>query len=95
MVKVATADITKDFVWKAMHLHGALGGSNEMAFGKYLGLAAMFGIADGPTEVHLASVAKALARDVEPHVGFFPSGHLPSRRAAARAKLASYLEAAA
>jgi acyl-CoA dehydrogenase len=95
MVKVATAQITKDIVWKAMHLHGALGASNEMSFGKYLGLAAMFGIADGPTEVHLASVAKALARGVEPHPGFFPSDHLPTRRAAARAKLATYLEAAA
>lgn len=95
MVKVATADITKDILWKAMHMHGALGTSNEMAFGKYLGLAAMFGIADGPTEVHLSSVARALTRDVEPHPGFFPSDHLPARRVAARAKLASYLEAAA
>ena len=53
--------------------------------------AAMFGIADGPTEVHLASVAKALTRGVEPHPGFFPSDHLPSRRTAARAKLAAAL----
>ena len=93
MVKVATADITKDIVWKAMHMHGALGTSNEMAFGKYLGLTAMFGIADGPTEVHLSSVAKALTRGVEPHPGFFPSEHLPTRRIAARAKLAKYVEA--
>jgi acyl-CoA dehydrogenase len=55
----------------------------------------LFGHADGPTEVHLASVAKALTRGVEPHPGFFPSQHLPTRRAAARAKLAPYLEAAA
>ena len=95
MVKVATADITRDIVWKAMHMHGALGTSNEMAFGKYLGLTAMFGIADGPTEVHLSSVAKALTRGVEPHPGFFPSEHLPTRRVAARAKLAKYTEAVA
>ncbi|MDZ4364990.1 acyl-CoA dehydrogenase family protein [Brevundimonas sp.] len=95
MVKVATADITRDIIWKAMHMHGALGTSNELPFGKWLGLAAMFGIADGPTEVHLSSVAKALSRGVEPWPGLFPREHLPTRRIAARAKLARYTEAAA
>jgi len=48
-------------------------------------------LADGPTEVHKVQVAKALTRVGVPYEGIFPSEHIPSRLAAARAKYADLL----
>ncbi|NWG52145.1 MAG: acyl-CoA dehydrogenase family protein [Hydrogenophilaceae bacterium] len=82
-LKVATATIAKDVVWRAMHLHGALGVSNEMPFAHMLMTAAMLGLADGPTEVHRSVVGRLVARQYQAAEGPNPSEHLPSRRAAA------------
>ena len=64
-LKVATANIAKDVVWRAMHLHGSLGVSNEMPFAHMLMTAAMLGLADGPTEVHRAAVRELQRHGVE------------------------------
>ena len=93
-LKVATANIAKDVVWRAMHLHGSLGVSNEMPFAHMLMTAAMLGLADGPTEVHRASVARMVLKGYKPAPGPDPSEHLPTRRATARAWLADALAAA-
>jgi acyl-CoA dehydrogenase len=50
------------------------------------------GIADGPTEVHKITLARQLLRQYSPVETLFPSGHLPTRREAARAQLAERLE---
>ena len=94
VVKVATANIAKDIVWRALHLHGSLGVSNEMPFAHMLMTAAMLGLADGPTEVHKASVARSLLKRHKPAPGPNPSEHLPTRLAKARALHASVLSAA-
>jgi acyl-CoA dehydrogenase len=86
MVKVACAEVSEKIVWRAMHLHGSLGVSNEMPFPHLLYMAAMLGLADGPTEVHKVSVARRVMKKVEPHVGFFPPDHLPTARRAALAE---------
>jgi len=44
-------------------------------------------IVDGPTEVHKMQVAKAYLKKAKPAEGLFPSEHLPTRLAAAKAKL--------
>lgn len=94
-LKVATANISKDVVWRAMHLHGSLGVSNEMPFAHLLMTAAMLGLADGPTEVHRSAVAKMVLKAYHPAPGPDPSEHLPTRRARARAQIAAQLAAMA
>ena len=82
-LKVATANIAKDVVWRAMHLHGSLGVSNEMPFAHMLMTAAMLGLADGPTEVHRSLVGRLVARQYKAADGPNPTEHLPTRRAEA------------
>ena len=82
-LKVATANIAKDVVWRAMHLHGSLGVSNEMPFAHMLMTAAMLGLADGPTETHRSVVGRLIARQYKPADGRNPSEHLPTRLAEA------------
>lgn len=93
-VKAAMPKVYHDVVQRAMHLHGALGVSNEMPFAGMLLAAEALGIADGPTEVHKITVARQLLRDVEPAEGLWPSQHLPALREAARERFAEALELA-
>jgi acyl-CoA dehydrogenase len=91
-VKVAMPKVYQDVVQRAMHIHGALGVSNEMPFSRMLIAAQVMGIADGPTEVHKVTIARQVLRDYEGVEGLWPTGHLPSRREAARKKLAHLIE---
>jgi acyl-CoA dehydrogenase len=91
-VKAAMPKVFHDVVQRAMHLHGALGVSGEMPFAGMLLGAQALGIADGPTEVHKITVARQILRDYEPVEGLWPSGHLPTRREAARERYAAALE---
>jgi len=52
----------------------------------------VMGIADGPTEVHKVTVAKAVLSQHQPAPGLWPTAFLPDRVAAARARFAEYLE---
>ena len=91
-VKVAMADVLHDVVRRALHVHGALGCSNEMPLiGMWL-VAPVMGIADGPTEVHKVTVAKAVLSQHKPSPDLWPTEFLPARVAAARARYAEYLE---
>ncbi|EHB55247.1 (R)-benzylsuccinyl-CoA dehydrogenase [Mycolicibacterium rhodesiae JS60] len=91
-VKVAMPQVLHDVVQRAMHLHGALGVSDEMPFVKMMVGAESLAIADGPTEVHKLTVARRTLKEYEPVDTLFPSQHIPTRRAAAQAKLAEMLE---
>jgi acyl-CoA dehydrogenase len=92
-VKVATPKVFHDAVVRTMHLHGALGVSNEMPLASMLLGSVALGIADGPTEVHKSTLAREVLKEHRPASGPWPSEHLPERRAAARAHFASLLEA--
>lgn len=91
-VKVAMPKVYHDVVLRAMHLHGALGVSNEMPFSRMLIGAEVMAIADGPTEVHKTTVARQVLREYKPVDDLFPSRHLPKLKAAAREKYAAYFE---
>ena len=91
-VKAAMPTVFFDVVQRAMHLHGALGISNEMPFAKMMVNAQVMAIADGPTEVHKITVARQVLKDYKAVDGLWPSGHLPARREAARARYAELLE---
>jgi acyl-CoA dehydrogenase len=91
-VKVAMPKVYHDVVQRAMHLHGALGVSNEMPFvGMMLGAEAL-AIADGPTEVHKVTVARQVLREYKPVDGLWPSAHIPTRREQARQRFAHLVD---
>ena len=91
-VKVAMPQVLHDVVQRAMHLHGALGVSDEMPFVKMMVAAQSLAIADGPTEVHKLTVARRTLKEYEPVDSLFGSQHIPTRRAAAQARLAKLIE---
>lgn len=91
MAKALTAKTYREIVVRTMHLHGALGLTNEMPMGHMFVEAMIMGIADGPTETHKLNVAKRLLRQCKPVEGLWPSSHIPSRLEAARKKLEQYL----
>jgi acyl-CoA dehydrogenase len=91
-VKVQTAEVLHDVVRRALHVHGALGCSNEMPLAGMWMTAPVMGIADGPTEVHKITVAKQVLRGRAPSPGLWPTEFLPERIAAARARYADLLE---
>jgi acyl-CoA dehydrogenase len=91
-VKVATPKTVMDVVYRAMHLHGSLGASNEMPFAGQLLMGVTLGIADGPTEVHKDTLARQVLKQHTPAPGLFPTAHLPTRRAEAVARYAEVLD---
>jgi acyl-CoA dehydrogenase len=91
-VKVAMPKVLHDVAQRALHLHGALGVSDEMPFAAMLLGSEVMGLADGPTEVHKITLARELLRGRPPAPGLFPTTHLPARRAAARDRYAELLE---
>ena len=91
-IKFLTPKVLQDIVYRAMHVHGALGVSNEMPFGGMWTAAAIMSVVDGPTEVHKITVAKEVLKGYKPAPGLWPTQHLPTKREAARAKLADHIE---
>ena len=91
-IKVAMPKVYHDIATTAAHLHGAMGVSNEMPFMGMVTSAMVMGIADGPTEVHKATVAKQVLKDYRPDQDLFPSYHLPKVRESARDKYATQLD---
>jgi len=91
-IKVVMPTVLHDIAQRALQVHGALGVSNEMPFSGMLVGASVMGLADGPTEVHKVTVARQVLRGYSPSDDLWPTQHLPKRLAAAREKLAEYLE---
>jgi acyl-CoA dehydrogenase len=91
-VKAATPGVLIDVVYRAMHLHGALGVSNELPLAKMWHSGPVLGVADGPTEAHKDVVARLLLKAAEPAGDrLFGSAHLPARLEAAQKKYAALL----
>jgi acyl-CoA dehydrogenase len=88
-VKAATPKTMIDVVYRALHVHGALGTSNELPLSRMWQGGPVLGIADGPTEAHKDVVARALLKAATPAADkLFGSEHIPARIEAARKKLA-------
>jgi acyl-CoA dehydrogenase len=90
-IKVATGTVMRDIVWRAMHVHGSLGVSNELPLAAMWHHSAVMATVDGPTEVHKIAIAKAVLRDYKPSPGLFPTAHLPPLVESARKKYAHLL----
>jgi acyl-CoA dehydrogenase len=92
VVKVLTPQVLHDIVYRALHIHGSLGTSNEMPLMGMWAMMPVMGIADGPTEVHKITIARQVLKEYQPSDGLFPSTHLPPRQEAARKRFADLLE---
>ena len=91
-IKFLTPKVQESIVFKAMHLHGALGVSNEMPFGSMWSGVPIMASVDGPSEVHKVTAAKEVLKGYKPVDGLWPSEWLPAKREAARAELEALLE---
>ena len=92
MCKVALTGVQHDILQRALHLHGSLGVTHETPLGEWWAGEPHLGLADGPTEVHKVTVSKQVLKGYKPAPGLFPTEHIPTRRAAARARYAHILE---
>ena len=92
VVKVLTPQVLHDIVYRALHIHGSLGTSNEMPLMGMWSMMPVMGIADGPTEVHKITIARQVLKEHQASEGLFPSMHLPPRQEAARKRFADLLE---
>jgi acyl-CoA dehydrogenase len=89
MCKVQMAKVYHDIVQRAIQLHGSLGVTLETPLADmWMGLPSL-ALADGPTEVHKAQVAKAYLKNAQPAAGLFPSEHIPTRLAALKESTAA------
>ncbi|WP_018332277.1 acyl-CoA dehydrogenase family protein [Actinomycetospora chiangmaiensis] len=94
-VKAAMPKVLADAAGRAIQIHGSLGISKELPFGKWVLESYHMGLADGATEIHKVNLAQALLRGTEPDDGLFPPYILPTRRAESRERYAEVLAAAA
>lgn len=94
-VKAAMPKVLADAAGRAIQIHGSLGISKELPFGKWVLESYHMGLADGATEIHKVNLAQALLRGTEPDDGLFPPYILPTRRAESRERYAQVLAAAA
>ena len=85
-IKVVMPKVVHDIAWRSMHVHGALGVSNEMPFFGDDPRRRVMGLVDGPTEVHKMTVAKQVLRDYRPTEGMWPSEWIPGKQEAAQAR---------
>lgn len=86
MCKVAMAKLYHDVVGNALELHGSLGISLDMPLANWFAGHWSLAFADGPTDVHRSQLARSYLRKTKPAEGMFPSEHIPTRLAAARAR---------
>ncbi|MCE5288862.1 MAG: acyl-CoA dehydrogenase family protein [Nocardiaceae bacterium] len=84
--KVEMARVVHDVVERSLHLHGALGASNETPLARLWQLVPTFGLMDGPTEVHQDVIARRVLRHHSAAEGDWPTQFLPDLTAAARAR---------
>lgn len=91
MCKVEMAKVYHDIVRRAIQIHGSYGVTNETPLANMWEGLLSLGLADGPTEVHKAQVAKAFLKKAKPSEGLFPTEHIPARRETVLARYANVL----
>jgi acyl-CoA dehydrogenase len=86
--KVLSFKVMRSVLDKAVHIHGALGTSNETPLGRLWQLVPGYGIWDGPTEAHVTTAARQILKGYAPSPGLWPTEWVPARLEAARQKYA-------
>ena len=90
-VKAAMPKVLHDVASRALQIHGSLGVSHEMPFASMVLESFHMGLADGATEVHQTTLARALLREHRGTSDLFPTRHIIRRRSEARERFAEVL----
>jgi acyl-CoA dehydrogenase len=93
LIKFYGAGVLHDVIDRALQAHGSLGYSTDLPLEAMYRYARAARIYDGPDEVHRQSVARQILRGYVPPADELPTEHVPTRRAAARERFASVLDA--
>jgi acyl-CoA dehydrogenase len=91
-IKAIMPKIVHDAVWRSMHVHGALGVSDQMPFGGMWWSAPIMSMVDGPTEVHKVTVAREVLKGYEPSDDLWPTQMTDKRMERARQRMAYWIE---
>jgi acyl-CoA dehydrogenase len=91
IAKVLSFRVMRSVLDKAVHIHGALGTTEEMPLARLWQMVPAYGIWDGPTESHISSAARLILRDYVPAPGLWPTQWIPARAEAAEKKYAAAL----
>ncbi len=91
-IKALTPKIVHDAVWRSMHVHGALGVSDQMPFGGMWWSAPIMSVVDGPTEVHKVTVAREVLKGYEASDDLWPTEMTDKRMERARQRMAYWIE---
>jgi len=91
-IKAITPKVMQDVVYRSIHIHGALGVSNEMPLAGMWSTVPVMAVVDGPTEVHQTTVAREVLKGYQASPGLWPTEHLPEKLTKARAKYAEIVE---
>jgi acyl-CoA dehydrogenase len=86
-IKVLTSRVMESVAKRAIQIHGALGTTYDLPLTRMFASGVLLALADGPTEVHLTTVAKQVLRGYKAADGMWPSEYIPAIRAAAEAEL--------
>ncbi|EQA96603.1 acyl-CoA dehydrogenase family protein [Sphingobium baderi] len=81
--KVACAQISHNVIFKAMHMLGSLGVSNQTPLARMWSSLLAMGMADGPTEIHQMFAGRAVLKNYQAAPGRFPTDYIPDLRARA------------
>ncbi len=86
MCKVAMASVWMNIMGRCLEIHGSLGISLDLPVANWFAGGMGLAFADGPTDVHKSQLARAYLKSAHAAPGVFPSEHVPTRRAAAKAR---------
>ena len=86
-VKFTMARVLREISFNALHIHGSLGTTDLTPLQEMYASAPTMGLADGPDEVHIATVARRILKDYRPHEGNFPREFIPYKREQAWEKM--------
>ena len=91
IAKVVSFRMMRSVLDKAVHIHGALGTTDEMPLARLWQMVPAYGIWDGPTESHISTAARLILKDYVPAPGLWPTQWIPARLEAAEKKYAAAL----
>jgi acyl-CoA dehydrogenase len=91
MTKVLAYKLHHDIVERSIHIHGALGCSNETPLATLWMQAPTQGLMDGPYETHQSTAARHLLREYPAQEGLWPREWLPGKLARAKERFKTAL----
>jgi acyl-CoA dehydrogenase len=92
LIKFFGAKVLHDVIDRAIQVNGSLGFSADLPLEEMYRWARAARLVDGADEVHKQTVARLTLKGYAKPDGLFPTDHIPTRLAAARAKFATLLD---